>query len=59
MDVTGIPGTTVKTCELKLYDSDGGLIDNTYLNYIGKTNGIDVTVSMLNTKSVPLKFSYM
>lgn len=59
VDVTGIPGTTVKTCELKLYDSDGGLIDNTYLNYIGKTNGIDVTVSMLNTKSVPLKFSYM
>ncbi len=59
VDVTGLPATAVKNCELKLYDSVGGLIDSTYLNYIGKNNGISVTVSMLNTKTVPLKFSYM
>ena len=57
VDITGIPGSTVKTCELKLYDSAGGIIDNTYLNYVGKSGGIDVTVSMLNTKTVPLKFN--
>lgn len=58
VDITGLPGTTVKTCELKLYDGAGGIIDNTYLNYIGKSEGIDVTVNMLNTKTVPLRFSY-
>ena len=58
VDVTGLTASTVKTCDLKLYDSVGGIIDSTYLNYVGKTNGIDVTVSLLNTKTVPLKFSY-
>ena len=58
VDITGIPGMTVKTCELKLYDAAGGIIDNTYLKYVGKNDGIDVTVSMLNTKTVPLKFNY-
>ena len=58
VDITGLPGTTVKTCELKLYDAAGGMIDNTYLNYIGKNEGIDVTVNMLNTKTVPLRFAY-
>ena len=58
VDVTGIPVTSVRTCELKLYDGLGGEIDNTYLNYVGKADGINVTVSMLNTKTVPLKFSY-
>ena len=58
VDVTGIPVTSVRTCELKLYDGLGGEIDNTYLNYVGKTDGINVTVSMLNTKTVPLRFTY-
>ena len=58
VDVTGIPATTVRNCELKIFDSVGGEIDNTYLNYVGKTDGIDVTISMLKTKTVPLKFSY-
>lgn len=58
VDVTGIPVTSVRTCELKLYDGLGGEIDNTYLNYIGKKDGINVTVSMLNTKTVPLRFTY-
>lgn len=58
VDVTGIPGTTVKTCFLKLYDAADKEIDDTFLNYVGKNDGIDVTVSMLNTKKVPLVFSY-
>lgn len=58
VDVTGLSASSVKTCELRLYDSVGGIIDNTYLNYVGKSDGIDVTVTLLNTKTVPLKFSY-
>lgn len=58
VDVTGLPATSVKTCMLKLYDGDGDPIDTTYLNYVGKNDGIDVTVSMLNTKTIPLLFSY-
>lgn len=58
VDVTGLPATSVKNCTLKLYDGDGDPIDTTYLNYVGKSDGIDVTVSMLNTKTIPLLFSY-
>ncbi len=58
VDVTGLPGTAVKTCFLKLYDAADKEIDNTFLNYIGKSDGIDVTVSMLNTKKIPLVFTY-
>ena len=58
VDVTGLPATSVKNCALKLYDGDGDQIDTTYLSYVGKSDGIDVTVSMLNTKTVPLVFSY-
>lgn len=58
VDVTGLPATTVKNCTLKLYDANGDVIDTTYLNYVGKSDGIDVTVSMLNTKTIPLVFSY-
>lgn len=57
VDVTGLPATSVKNCSLKLYDGDGDPIDTTYLNYVGKSDGIDVTVSMLNTKMVPLVFT--
>ncbi len=59
VDVTGLPGTSVRNCALKFYDGADNPIDTTYLNYAGKSNGIDVTVSMLNKKSVPLVFSYM
>lgn len=58
VDVTGLPATSVKTCTLKLYDGDGDPIDTTYLNYVGKSDGIDVTVSMLHTKTIPLVFGY-
>ena len=58
VDVTGLPATSVKNCALKLYDGDGDPIDTTYLNYVGKSDGIDVTVSMLHTKMIPIVFSY-
>lgn len=58
VDITGIPGTSVRNCALKFYDGADNPIDSTYLNYTGKSDGIDVTVSMLNTKSIPLIFSY-
>ncbi len=58
VDVTGLPATSVKNCTLKLYDSAGNIIDPTYLNFVGKTDGISVTVSMLNKKTIPLIFSY-
>lgn len=58
VDVTGLPVTSVKNCMLKLYDSAGNAIDPTYLNFIGKNDGISVTVSMLNKKTVPLIFTY-
>lgn len=58
VDVTGLPATTVKTCSLKLYDGDNDVIDTTYLNYVGKSDGLDVTVNMLHSKMVPLMFGY-
>ena len=58
VDVTGLPATTVKTCNLKLYDGDNDVIDTTYLNYVGKSDGLDVTVNMLHSKMVPLMFGY-
>ena len=53
-----MPRNTSKNCTLKLYDAAGGMIDTTYLNYIGKEDGIDVAVSLLNTKTVPMRFGY-
>lgn len=58
VDVTGLPASSVKNCSLKLYDSAGNSIDPTYLNFVGKTDGIHVTVSMLNKKTVPVIFTY-
>lgn len=58
VDVTGLPATAVRTCTLKLYNSDREEIDPTYLNFSGKKDGIDVTVSMLETKNVPVSVAY-
>ena len=58
VDVTGLPATSVKNCSLRLCDSAGNTIDPTYLNFVGKDDGIDVTVSMLHKKTIPLLFTY-
>lgn len=54
--VTGITGTAVRTCRLKLLDSDGNSVDGTYLDYIGKDTDFSVTVTTLNTKEVGISF---
>ena len=52
VDVTGLNSDRTKTCALTLYNAAGNVVDDTYLEYTGKTEGIDVTVTMLRTKTV-------
>lgn len=57
VSIVGITGTAVRTCRLKLLDSDENEIDGTYLDYVGKEDGsFSVTVSTLNTKLVGISF---
>lgn len=57
VSIVGITGTAVRTCRLKLLDSDENEIDGTYLDYVGKEEGsFSVTVSTLNTKLVGISF---
>lgn len=58
VDVTGLPATSVKTCKLKILDGNNEEMDTAYLNYSGKNEGMDVTITMLNTKVLPLNFDY-
>ena len=55
-NITGITGTMVRNCEVKLYDMEGRPIDGTYLEYIGKDTGLEVTITTLNTKLVGISF---
>jgi YbbR domain-containing protein len=56
INTAGITGTQVRTCNLKLMNSDGDEIDGTYLQYIGKDSEFAVTISTLNTKLVGISF---
>lgn len=57
VSIVGITGTAVRTCRLKLLDSDENEIDGTYLDYVGKEDGsFSVTVSTLYTKLVGISF---
>ncbi len=56
VDITGITGTAVRTCSLKLTNSDGYEIDGTYLQYYGKNQEFEVTVSTLTPKLVGISF---
>lgn len=56
VDISGITGTVVRKCKLKLMNSDGDEIDGTYLEYIGKDSEFEVTVTTLNTKLVGISF---
>ncbi|HBN57455.1 MAG TPA: hypothetical protein DD414_11840 [Lachnospiraceae bacterium] len=55
-NITGITGTMVRNCEVKLYDMENRPIDGTYLEYIGKDTGLEVTITTLNTKLVGISF---
>jgi YbbR domain-containing protein len=56
INTAGITGTQIRTCNLKLMNSDGDEIDGTYLQYIGKDSEFEVTISTLNTKLVGISF---
>lgn len=56
VNVAGMTSTQVKTCRLRLENSDGVEIDGTYLQYTGKDTDFDVTVNILNTKLVGISF---
>lgn len=57
VDVSGITMDTERVTSLTLYDSDGDLIKNDYLNYNVDINAIDISVRLLKTKEVPIKAS--
>jgi len=56
VNIAGITGTQLRTCRLELKNSDGDLIDGTYLDYIGKDTDFEVTVTTLNKKLVGISF---
>ena len=51
VDITGITGTAVRSCSLKLQNSEG-----TYLDYVGKNGDFEVTATTLSTKLVGISF---
>lgn len=57
--VTGVNSDRVIHGKLNVLDSNGEAVDTTYLEYTGKTDGMDVTITMLRTKTVPLKIGHM
>lgn len=59
VDITGVPGDAVRNCKLRLKDGNGDVIDTTYLEFAGKTEGINVKISMFKTKVAYLMVSSM
>lgn len=55
-DITGITGTTTRTCTLRLTNSDGEEITSSQLEYTGKDTDFSVTVTTLSTKLVGISF---
>lgn len=56
VDITGITGTTTRTCTLRLTNSDGEEITSSQLEYTGKDTDFSVTVTTLSTKLVGISF---
>ncbi|MCC8139289.1 MAG: hypothetical protein LIO67_03140 [Lachnospiraceae bacterium] len=56
VDITGITGTTTRTCRLKLTNSDGEEITSSQLEYTGKDTDFSVTITTLSTKLVGISF---
>ena len=51
---TGVNSDRTIHGKLNVLDSNGEAVDTTYLEYTGKNDGMDVTITMLRTKTVPL-----
>ncbi|MCD8362392.1 MAG: hypothetical protein LUC98_05415 [Lachnospiraceae bacterium] len=56
VDITGITGTTTRTCKLKLTNSDGEEITSSQLEYTGMDSDFSVTIMTLSTKLVGISF---
>lgn len=57
VDVAGLSKTTVLPAELVYYDGNGNPVDQTLLTNNLGSDGVTVTVQMLNTKNVSLNFA--
>lgn len=51
---TGVNSDRTIHGKLNVLNSDGEAVDTTYLEYTGKNDGMDVAITMLRTKTVPL-----
>ncbi len=58
LNVTGFTTDQIKNCAIKILDSDNNQIDTTYLEYNGKTTGMNVHVTMFKKKKVRLRVDY-
>lgn len=54
----GLTSDQVQICELQIRDNNDDVMDTTYLEYNGKTEGIRVNITILKTKTVPLKVEH-
>lgn len=58
LNKTGFTTDQIKNCEIKIYDNADNPIDTTYLEYNGKTTGMNVHVTMFKKKTVRLRVDY-
>jgi YbbR domain-containing protein len=58
LNVTGFTTDQIKNCAIKILDRNNRQIDTTYLEYNGKTTGMNVHVTMYKKKTVRLRVDY-
>lgn len=58
LNKTGFTTDQIKNCEIKIYDNANNPIDTTYLEYNGKTTGMNVHVTMYKKKIVRIRVDY-
>ena len=58
LNKTGFTTDQIKNCEIKIFDNSDNPIDTTYLEYNGKTTGMNVHVTMFKKKTVRLHVDY-
>lgn len=58
LNITGFNSDRTEICTLTILDNNNTPVDTTYLEYAGKTEGMNVMVTMLRKKEVWLKPGY-
>ena len=58
LDITGFNSDRSEICALTILDNNGAMVDTTYLEYAGKTEGMNVKVTTLRKKDARLKPEY-